>query len=271
MAVVASGLLKNKMTTIRLKGGLGNQMFQYAYGRNLMISKGKSVVFDISFYRGSKSPTDSDRPFLLNKFKIPSAISFTEAPRTLLEKIADKIFNKEHYFQNEKYFITTANTIRNEFVLKDNLSNEGLNWKNKIENSGNSISVHIRRGDYVNNPVTKAYHGTCSPEYYEKAISYISDKVQDPSFFVFSDNLAWVKKNISFNTYAVFYVSESGVPDHEELFLMSRCTHNIIANSSFSWWGAWLNPNPSKIIIAPKKWSNNDSGLNIIPASWIKM
>ena len=135
----------------------------------------------------------------------------------------------------------------------------------------NAVSVHVRRGDYVNNKNANAFHGVCSPEYYRKAIELIAKRVDSPKYFVFSDDIEWVKEHIEIPN-AVF-VSQKDIADHEELVLMSKCKHAIIANSSFSWWGAWLNANPNKLVIAPKQWVS-DSRVNTvdaIPAEWVRI
>ncbi|MEI6553564.1 MAG: alpha-1,2-fucosyltransferase, partial [bacterium] len=136
----------------------------------------------------------------------------------------------------------------------------------------NSISIHIRRGDYISNQEANNFHGSCSIDYYTEAINIIKGKVSNPIFFVFSDDIAWVKENLKSDIVAT-WVSEYNLDNTEDLLLMSFCKHQIIANSSFSWWGAYLNRNINKIVIAPKKWIAN-KGYNtdeITPSSWIKL
>ncbi len=143
--------------------------------------------------------------------------------------------------------------------------------KNKIDAS-KSISVHIRRGDYANDKVTNTYFGTCPLEYYKQAMDYMRSKVNNPIFYFFSDDIEWVKKEFNEDENFVF-ISNPKLQDYEELILMSQCSHNIIANSSFSWWGAWLNDNPAKLVVAPKKWMRVESNLqpNLIPEGWVRM
>jgi hypothetical protein len=140
-----------------------------------------------------------------------------------------------------------------------------------------SISIHIRRGDYVQNKKTGKHHGNCSSEYYKNALDEILSKLskgqrENVRLFIFSDDIEWARKNLSFACPSVF-VSNPATPDYEELVLMSKCSHHIIANSSFSWWGAWLDSNPQKIVIAPAKWFNTRQSLykDIVPSSWIKI
>jgi hypothetical protein len=137
------------------------------------------------------------------------------------------------------------------------------------------VSVHIRRGDYVTNSHTNAVHGTCSLEYYENAINYISEKVKAPHFFVFSDDYKWALENFKNRSYPVTCISNNADKNYEDLTLMYNCKHHIIANSSFSWWGAWLNPNEDKIVIGPKQWfkskKQSTDTKDVMPKEWVKM
>ncbi len=135
----------------------------------------------------------------------------------------------------------------------------------------NSVSIHIRGGDYVRGKKS-SFHGTCSPEYYIQAIAEIRQKVSDPHFFIFTDDIEWARSLITFPE-PFTLVSDPSNPPHEELILMLVCKHNIIANSTFSWWAAWLNPNPNKVVIAPKKWFADEkmSSSDILPALWIRI
>ena len=131
----------------------------------------------------------------------------------------------------------------------------------------NTVSIHIRRGDY------KKYNFFLPISYYERAIEYIKNKIEDPIFLVFSDDIQWVKTHVKFED-EVFFVSQEKLEDYEELILMSKCKHNIIANSSFSWWGAWLNTNDKKIVIGPNRWFDTigkNAGYNIMPSEWIRL
>lgn len=183
--------------------------------------------------------------------------------------------NKDVYlyggWQNENYFKDAENLIREEFTLKNGLGESASEIAEKIKNTA-SVSVHIRRGDYESNPKTKTRLGPLPPEYYGRAMEIASKKVPSPVFFVFSDDTVWAKKNLPADFKAVF-ASGEGLSDCEELVLMSKCGHNIIANSSFSWWGAWLNLNPEKIVIAPKRWfaDPRNAGDNPCPPGWIKI
>lgn len=262
------------MKIINLKGGLGNQMFQYAYGRALELA-GKKIVFNTAFFNGARSKTDTARDFKLNNFNIQTKAVFTDRKRPVLDfikKILGKLkLGEDGYWQSEKYFKKIEDSIRGEFTLKEPLDDRFTNVIRQIENTP-SVSLHIRRGDYVNDKKTKAVHDVCGLEYYEKAIDIIKAEVNNPTFFIFSDDIDWVAKNLEITSPA-FWVSNLEGKDFEELILMSKCKHNIIANSTFSWWGAWLNKNPNKIVVAPKQWFTNKTSedINILPKTWVQI
>jgi hypothetical protein len=258
------------MTIVKLKGGLGNQLFQYAYGRALELS-GEKIIFDTSFFNGNKAKIDTARDFKLNNYNIETKAKFENVKtNTLLDKVLVRLGLKNEFYQGEKYFKNIENNIRKEFTLKNPLSSLGLIWQDKINNSANSVLLHIRRGDYVFNKETNSFHGSLDMDYYEKAIAKIVEEVgNNIELFVFSDDMDWAKENIKFNYPTNF--SDPLIKDYEQMHLMSLCKHDIIANSTFSWWGAWLNMNPQKIVIAPKMWLRNKSSaeLDILPSGWI--
>lgn len=269
---------------IKIQGGLGNQMFQYAYGRNLELL-GKKVVFDISFFNHSNPFNKTRRNFGLNIFNIKTKCEFSRKERTLLfliRKILSSLkLVSDGFYQSEKYFEKITKEIREEFVIKVPLTENTKNWIKIIEENENSVSLHIRRGDYASNKKTNSFHGICEIEYYKKALKMISGMANDKniSVFVFSDDVKWTKEifesDIFFisNNVKINLVSDSVLPDYEEIYLMSKCKNNIISNSTFSWWGAWLNKNPNKIIIAPKQWlkSKTCDQLEILPKNWIQI
>jgi hypothetical protein len=189
----------------------------------------------------------------------------------------DKITSQAYlsgYFQNERYFKGIEDILRKEFTLKKPLSEQAKKWMKIIMDAPLSIAFHVRRGDYVLDDATMKYHGFCDITYYEEAYQVMSKAMNTKSFeiFVFSDDVEWVKNNLSFSS-ATHYVSGDSLPDYEEQMLMSACNHQVIANSSFSWWGAWLNKNPEKIVIAPKRWIANETvdASDIYPEGWRKI
>jgi hypothetical protein len=261
---------------IAIKGGLGNQMFQYAHGRNLELG-GKKIVFDTSFYAGNKAKIDTARNFKLNNFNIETNEMFSEKKHPCLNLITKVLIHLNlsdgGFWQSEKYFIENEGSIRKEFTLKSPLSLKAQEASINIKSSKNSVSFHVRRGDYVSDAKTNEHHGTCEPEYYAKALEYIASKIgKEITVFIFSDDIEWVKKNIVI-PYPATYVSTPNIPDYEELILMSQCHYHIIANSSFSWWGAWLDPSNDKIVVAPKQWVRTGANAtkDIVHSSWIRI
>ena len=233
------------MIAIKLKGGLGNQMFQYACGRNLSYRQKTVLKLDKSFLDNTlwqKIVGVTPRKYEMGEFNIQAEL--VKGKNCL-----------DGYWQSEKYFKNIRKILLLDFTLKKESKNF-LKYKKLIIKT-NSVSVHIRHGDYVKRAVARKYHGTLSFDYYFKAIELIGKKIKNPRFFVFSDD--------------PMISNFSGLTNNEELILMSKCKHNIIANSSFSWWGAWLNTNPKKIVIAPKKWFRAKTDFEIVPQSWIKL
>ena len=295
------------MIITHLNGGLGNQMFQYAIGRKLAVKNDSILKLDTEELRNNSS-SGSLRRYALGIFKIQEYFSskrenitikhgsqsnfsiFLQKKMKLFLKakktghiIEPKFsFNSEvldfagdaylqGYWQTEKYFKDIEDIIRKEFVLKDEFSIENLEITKKAKNI-DAVSLHIRRGDYCSSAKAEKFHGLCSPDYFLKSIEYIAARIRHPHFFFFSDDIEWGEINLK-TRYPVTFVSDGRLKDYEEMFLMSLCKHNIIANSSFSWWGAWLNANPEKIVIAPSCWFADKSVdmSDVIPENWIKL
>jgi hypothetical protein len=295
------------MIIINLTGGIGNQLFQYAFGRALSLKSNCELVVDISSYEWDKL-----RQYSLNVFNLPirkatqieinnikkSKVSLINRilysllgdpiPYYLFSVIKEKSFKYdlnfnlfrtknvylEGYWQSEKYFKNIQFILQNELkVNEDKLSIDYNLNKHLIIHKKNSVSIHVRRGDYVSNRVTSEYHGICDMNYYLQAINFFEELIEEPFFFVFSDDKNYVKEN--FGNKKNVLVVENIPYDYEELLLMSTCDHNIIANSSFSWWGAWLNANSNKKVIAPKKWFVNNEmqrlSSDLLPLEWIKI
>lgn len=173
-------------------------------------------------------------------------------------------------WQSEKFFIDAKKMVRQVFVFNESLlSGETLELKNRIL-AENSVSIHIRRGDYLNNQYNNGFAGVCTEEYYSKAIDLITKKVDQSVYYVFTDDKDWVSEHFKIEN-AIYVNINSGEDSWQDMYLMSRCKHNIIANSSFSWWGAWLNANPDKIVIAPKLWWRLFEHDDVVPESWIRI
>lgn len=171
------------------------------------------------------------------------------------------------YYQSEKYFKEITNIIRKDFTFPKPVDIINQKLINQIDNT-ESVSIHIRRGDYLNIPNTQ---NICSISYYKKAINLILKNISNPQFYIFSNDINWCKQHLQIDK-AIFISNNTGKNSFIDMQLMSCCKHNIIANSTFSWWGAWLNNNPNKIIISPNKWMNDTNGTgDIIPNDWIKI
>jgi hypothetical protein len=324
MHVDVSGSRKDKtMITLKLKAGLGNQMFQYAYARSLAIKNKTGLVIDTSWY-SNISTKDTPRVFLLDKFNINATVlnttSQTEsgsgsasAKQSLLSKIWSKLMRKlsnqsdyvyydklanlkdssivEGYWNTDKYFRDFRDTLSKELALKNPLSPAGLSKKTWIDEQVSQgkylILIHTRRGDYATNQYANKFHGLIDSKYYKSAVQrIISDysylNKENTTFVISGDDMTWAKENVmnlinnsGFNSYIL---SDAQVPDYEEIHLMSLCHHFIIANSTFSWWPAWLSHSArdagiKKIVIAPKHWVANPKvdTSDVLPEDWIKI
>jgi hypothetical protein len=292
------------MIIAKLRGGLSNQMFQYAAARRLAHIHKTDLKLDINWYL-KPQPGITPRNFELDNFNISSTlaneyelIGLDGIAKTHLKHLAIAIFRKilpkilfvnekqYHfdesilklqndvclfgYYVSEKYFIDIASIIRKEFTVKTAIEGKNKELADLILNS-NSVSIHVRRGDYVSNPEYKKMYGLCSPKYYSDCIHHISQLISNPVFFVFSDDLNWAKENLEIPFEKYFVDNNQNEKSFEDIRLMSLCKHNIIANSGFSWWGAWLNTNEQKNVYAPKNWFN-DAPYNtkdVIPEKWI--
>lgn len=289
------------MVITKLYGGLGNQMFQYATGKSIALQNNTQLLLDISFYGNQNL-----RQFEIGQYKINASVALDEQIESVIGSnfyfrklqrkfsflsfwknyISEKQFGVyqrisssktktiylDGYWQSEKYFETIREILVDEFTPIAQLSESCVIYLNNILKT-ESVSIHIRRGDYVENVHTNSVHGICDLNYYIQAIAYIRERIVNPKFFIFSDDIEWCKANLSFIKNTVFVENtESAI---EDLELMRHCNHNIIANSTFSWWGAWLNQNENKIVIAPKKWfldiDLERQASDLIPKDWVKV
>lgn len=289
------------MIIVKLMGGLGNQMFQHAFGRVLETNLQEKVLYDRSwFYQNFAGTTprelelnafDLSLPYIKYKKpvfsgKIGRLIKILKQAINLEPKyikvneetfVLDQIKDKNHYYfegywQNPQYFEGIRETILKDFSFPELKNPEDANLHDQIATC-ESVAVHIRRGDYINNPATNQYHGTCSIEYYKNASEHIVSRIPNAKLFLFTDDPDFVKNNFGFLSNATV-VSNSIRSDIDELNLMHLCKNFIIANSSFSWWGAWLSQNPEKIVIAPQKWFNNveaEKNCKIVPENWVRI
>ena len=223
------------------------------------------AVSSIFIYKGAIAPKLYDKylntgiKYLMNGQYEEAILAFDKAIKIEPKTTEARVYQAKAYVGNEELdkAVEVLEEIQNIDKTNEELLKQILEILNEIENS-NSISIHIRRGDYMSPENYNMYGCIATPTYYKKAIKVIEEKVENPTFFVFSNDMDWVKKNIQINS-RVFYIDiNSGNGSYKDMQLMSNCKHNIIANSSFSWWGAWLNENKNKIVIAPKKWINRE-------------
>ncbi len=281
------------MIVVKLQGGLGNQLFQYAFGRNLSLLHRVPLKIDSSYLR---MPNQSSRTYLLDAFAV-EAPEATQAEiaryRSPIQKILDKVrpaasrrkiiepavfdpkimARSDGYFdghwQDERYFAENAETIRREITLKNKFGNAAQKASDLISSYGNSVSVHIRRGDYVSIQKIADVHGALPLSYYEQALQAMSAAFPDAHFFVSSDDIEWAKQHFPQKD-GITFLSSPSLSIPEEFMLMSQCSHAIVANSTFSAWAAWLNENPGKKVIAPAHWFKDASRSRppFIPSSW---
>lgn len=295
--------MKHSRQYILLQGGLGNQMFQYAF--YLAIKHNNSYVY-CDNYLVTKN-NDHNGYELKRVFSIDTKKSFkTYLTAKILNRLHNKkkdrvikilshfginlitdtipsIFipeiitpqKKKHYYylgywQTEKYFKHIESQVKSVFIFNtDILSVKSKQMAQEIKNCL-SVSIHIRRGDYLQAKYFKLYGNICTLEYYQKAISIVSQKYNNCHFFIFSDDIEWTKTNFS-SIPATFIDFNKGQDSWQDMYLMSLCQHNIIANSSFSWWAAWLNSNQNKTVICPSKFLNTNQESDIIPENWIQI
>jgi len=286
---------------VKLQGGLGNQLFQYAFGRALELETGVPCLLDLQEYRDSRRKLGLDhfqskytaappecranyrtpRLKLKRQLKQILGIRFAIAATHFIEnghRYDPSVFQKqppcyfEGYWQSEKYFQKFAPAIRDELRFRDAGLFERHPLYERIR-AANSVSVHVRCGDYVKKAKIRKKLHVCTPGYYERAITAMRKRnpAENPHFFVFSDDHDWVRKNLPSG--ADFTLVSSST-EYEDLFLMSSCKNNIIANSTYSWWAAWLNPNAGKAVIAPDQWFTPAAKLDykdVAPDGWLKI
>lgn len=267
------------MKLVHLHGGLGNQMFQYAFAkslgldiwlreefysdnyRNLELNKLNCSIFHkTSFLYKILHPLTVN----LKHFKIINENKeFTYCPEFYILK--GNIYYKG-YFQNINYFKHLRPQLLKEFTPKKTFDNKNKIILDFIKNS-NSVSVHIRRTDYSN---YKELYGETDLNYYQKAFNFITKEINDPTFFFFSDNMEYVRKHFQNLQYPHYFVDINyGENSYKDMFLMKECKNNIITNSTFSWWAAWLNENPYKIVICPNYWiKDNIYSENLLLSEW---
>lgn len=292
------------MIVVKLMGGLGNQMFQYAAARRLSYVSRVPLKLDLGWFRVTV-PGTTPRQYALHPFNIVEEFASDEEVRRFVPcsqplwalfsrciPLGGRYLREKHYhydpnmllprksgyldgyWQSERYFSDVRDIISSDLTVREQAQGKNRSLGLLLGDPGIcGVALHIRRGDYISSPSASKVHGSCTPEYYARAVEIIVAKTRHPHFFVFSDEPEWVRDNFPLDH--PFSIVQHNDPDHgyEDLRLMTLCKHHIIANSSFSWWGAWLCRNPEKIVIAPKIWfagASHDTS-DVIPASWMRV
>jgi hypothetical protein len=290
------------VVVVKLIGGLGNQLFQYALGRRISIKRNVPLKLDLSDFESYQL-----RQYGLHHLNIVEDIATPEdlarfernapkAPVNFISQFGAKLFPYyfryitfvesglpfdpdvlkirgnlylDGYWQSEKYFKEIEGVIRREFTVKDRPDPLTEQIAQTISDT-DSVCLHIRRGDYVSNSETNKIYGVCSLDYYDTAMRELMRTVMAPHYFVFSDDPQWVQDNLKPGHPTTFVTHNDTSKDYEDLRLMSLCKHFIIANSSFSWWGAWLGAHPKKLVFSPRAWfqTGGHDTRDLRPDSW---
>ena len=292
------------MIIVKLQGGLGNQLFQYAAARALAKYHGSSVAFDLTFYQNQTArPGVTARTYGLDVFGVRPvpppfldglALGLWRVPlRRRLQKLLgrwraipeyrEQSFSYDPavwqnttadvhlvgYFQSERYFKDIEDSLRHDLKFLSGADSALL------PPGRNLVSLHVRRGDYADNPKVRQVHGLCSLEYYQKAVAYLADRLGEITVVVFSDDQKWAREHLVLPHPVTFVEGHAGRESYRDMQLMSCCHHHVIANSSFSWWGAWLNPSPDKMVVAPDRWlareKDASESADRIPSGWVRM
>jgi hypothetical protein len=293
------------MKLVAATGGLGNQMFDYAF----MVRLSKEHPARLFHPYGDKSgryghagfqleeifalrPEDRSRhlgttlfgvywhvirvfpkkmrPFLLRlagMSEVKVAENFVFYPEVLRSAHKNELFMGT--WQSQRYFEGAEEEVREAFAFKEELLNEPSRKMKEAIESCNAVSLHVRRDDYLSTTYAQGFGGICTTAYYQKAIAYMKENTDHPRLFVFSDDIGWCRNNLDVAD-ATFVDCNHGDESWQDMYLMSRCQHNIVANSTFSWWGAWLNAHPDKIIVAPDRWWNGLKD-DVVPDEWVRV
>jgi hypothetical protein len=287
---------------VRHFSGLGNQLFQYAAGRYYAQRYGGSLRMVIDPPQRAVS-NGCPRPFLLSRFRIPvpaesllllghrvalsprwgmEAARRAAGMQVWIQEAEDRqtfqpelpvrsgvrVLFLEGYWQTYKTAEAVGPELRDELQFRESAVDKNRDMLERIQQCGNAISVHVRRGDYK---LAAEGQRALPLAYYAKGMAYFQERLSDPVFFVFSDEIAWARENLPRDAPMVFVDHNDDFSSHEDLRLMSGCRHHVIANSTFSWWGAWLNPRPDRVVVAPKHWRMTAGSYypDLLPPDWV--
>jgi Glycosyl transferase family 11 len=281
-----SSLLGSPVINVYLMGGLGNQMFQYAMAVALAERTGRTVNLDTRFLRMTEAE-HTHREFALDAYDIHATIDAVSpmrinlmpkvresesTPAQQLSKIPNGSIFLQGFWQSHDYFKDHRQLVSKHFSLAGKPSPRMEEFSKRVANEPHSVSIHVRRGDYVTNQAASGFHGTCPLTYYQQAIRELKAQFPVHCAFVFTDDVEWVTENFSIDLpFEVVAPDESRTPA-EDIRMMAMCRHHVIANSSFSWWGAWLSEQNGSIV-APKRWFANEqaNAEHIVPKHWIRL
>jgi hypothetical protein len=290
------------MIVVRLMGGLGNQMFQYAVGCNLATIRGTELGLDLGWFDDQGARAPATRAYELDAFDLQvQLVRLSQrrvdalegfAPRLLaplrwipprLTVVREKSTSFDAsifaapgsslligYWQSERYFDIVAEAVRDQLSFHRSAEPADPELLRAIEDTP-SLGIHVRRGDYVTSETTNLMHGTLGPAYYDQAASYVSAHRDIQRIFVFSDDPDWAEAHLEFQLPTTYVRTKGRAAD--DLHLLQLCTHQVIANSSFSWWAAWLNDNPEKLVVAPKQWFRDPAidTTDLTPRTWHRL
>lgn len=296
------------MRIVKLKGGLGNQMFQYAFAKYIEKKWDEKVLLDFSAY--GFQTKDEIRVPRIGKFNLSLDAATSKEinemcllphsgnSQSALYKAGiflEKTVNKKYFWETSKtrefipidtihkyryfdgywqsyyYVDEVIDSLNNDFIPKEDISLKSRSFIDTIS-AQNAIFIGVRKGDYTAKKRQRDHFGSFSSQYYQQAINYICEHTNNPQFYVFSNDIEWCKKNINWGIEDIHYrEKEQQHDDFEELIIMSSCKHAIIVNSTYNWWGAYLIKNKNKIIICPEKWYFDNTKINILPDDWIKI
>jgi hypothetical protein len=291
--------MENKSVIVGLSGGLGNQLFQYAAGRSLSLRVNAPLKLDLSWFLGRTDRFYSLAPFAVSADTCTDRFPFSNRAKALSSRISKRLFASrmgvpikrephfhfdpsfeniqkpcflEGYWQSEAYFKRYSEEIRRDFNLTEPVPERCKAVAEEIK-SADAICVHFRRGDYISNTQAAKLHGICSVDYYQRAVKHLGETVKNPKCFIFSDDLAWVKNSLQLPFETKIVDINSAESAHWDLYLMTQCKHFVIANSSLSWWGAWLGKASNKKVVAPSRWFLADDKIDrdLIPKRWERM
>jgi hypothetical protein len=273
----------------RLYGGLGNQMFQYAAGVALAARLGTRLLADTTWFEPSRHPSGPSRRYELGAFGVDDGMALRDrlalrlrrpavfaetgfAPyRPAFESLRGNVV-LDGYWQSPRYFAGHEREVREVFAFPAIVSAEGRRIAERIGSRSGTVAVHVRRGDYATNEKIRRIFGLLPTAYYEAAAAHICARVENPRFFIFSDDVDWCREALRLDG-DVAFVEPRAAAAYEDMALMALCENHVIANSSYSWWGAWLSANAAKVVVAPERWFNDPppDTSDLIPAEWVEL